>query len=214
MVLRKIENKSFIRSSEGAVASYNWTDIVQQIGYINFYLFSSQNNTTYTYGITGQVFRSKEITTTLSVGGTSATSTSRNYDSQPFKAPQTIEIGSILVEFSAEYSIGVSGRTCHFSAEVIRLRGAVETSLGTARTPSYTSNNVKTHYVMSIPQTVKTNFKIGDILRIKVSANMTVATGTASPSNTFTFGTDPTDRDGTTELPNQFKVALPFKIDI
>jgi hypothetical protein len=51
MVLRKIENKSFIRSSEGAIASYSYEDIVDGSGIIVFYLSQTRTATATAYSL-------------------------------------------------------------------------------------------------------------------------------------------------------------------
>lgn len=209
-----LKKRSLLRSGEPALASYDWTDIASGLGYVDFYLFTSRNDGTISYGVTTQILGSQNITTTQSVGGAAPGSSSLNWDSSALNSPRTIGKGDIILDFSASGGLGFSGRTYNFRAQVIKLTGAVETILGTGQSVNYTANLDKTNFVMALPITDIVNLKIGDIIRVKVTLEVTVGAGTSGTPTTLTYGTDPKDRDGTVELPNQFKISVPFRIEV
>jgi hypothetical protein len=57
-----IEAHSFIRSKENIIASYNWTDFASGLGFNDFYLCSSENQTFYIYSLLDKGYTSSRKT--------------------------------------------------------------------------------------------------------------------------------------------------------
>jgi hypothetical protein len=213
-----IPNK-YMMAGEGAIASYSYTDIANGFGYNTLYLFTSKNNTTTSYGITGQILRSKDITLSLTggnAGGTTTTS-SLTFETSEFNLPRRVK-GKAIVSFSTHFLLGDTGRTGYVTVYLSRYDGTTDTALGNARTTTFTTNGEELNHLFEI-SLAGSNIKRGDVLRVKVELSVTGGSGGATLSTLY-FGADPSDRDGTQLTPStdntttQFKIDIPFKIDL
>lgn len=227
MVLRKIENKSFIRSSEGALPTYSWTDVASGAGYINVYGYSAYNSAgalVYRLGTENVYSEEKEKAAT---GGVGTVTLELNFD---FVSNYTRVInGDLIVNFPAcgiVQSSSSSAQTCtyHFEATLMRVRGGTETSLGTGKTAEQTitqSAGGAWAYSASnrtiIASISDAKILPGDIVRLELKG---ISSVTGQVGGTA-IGYDPKGRFGGTYITaangaelNTLILNIPFKIDL
>lgn len=218
MVLRKIENKSFIRSSEAGNVSYSYEDIASGLGYVSFYGMTSVSSTGSTNNDT--FILSEKIRTSnlkLVIPGKKNGDTII-FNASPFNTPRTIK-GNAFIEYSygteTKYSTSLSEATLTF--QVIKVSGVTETVLGT-QTGFYfdkadTYSGVHTTQI----NLSQTSFKIGDYVRLKI----TITAGFSGTNYNYVFlGCDPEDLAASTPVDGlscphtRLKLDIPFKLSI
>lgn len=211
------------KSSEGAVASYDYYDFAEGTGIKMFYGASQAISGATTYFLTENAVYSKVIET----GGDNATHADYtlvsdiDFDLAPFNMPKTIGGKALFNFFQKAYSGGVCS-----GANLIRVRkwnGTTETEIASVWTDGLTNIDGTHRYNFVLaPLTIPdTHFKRGEQLRVTVQQYLMAVTNAA----TIVIGTDPQNRDGavnyivpsTDAAPTsttQFKCYIPFKIDI
>jgi hypothetical protein len=185
---------------EGAVASYDWTDIADGTGYITLYVSGDSAG----HRLVTKEYHSHKGAETYYVNATATL----NCDLTPFNSPRVIR-GTAFIEAITYTSWGTSGsvsKTCQF----YKVSNAVETSLGSAVSLSSTKDTVVRNLIsLSLTQT---NFKKGDILRLKIVT--TISNGSQY------LGTNTNGNASTVWIPSEtypfvpFKIQVPFKIDL
>lgn len=183
------------------IASYDFTDIAEGTGIVDFYGFSEN--------LSGS--------TLLALGKTSlysadiqSSGTSWTFNSGAFNLPKIIK-GTALIRFSAALTAGGASVTMNFDIAIQKVSEGTATTIGSASTATLTSAGAGTsakNYTIPISCT-QTHFKIGDNLRI-------VFTGHTN-GGTINLGHDPANRD-TAEMtatvnPTKMECFIPFKID-
>jgi hypothetical protein len=199
----KMQKKTFIRSGEGAIASYDWTDTASGQGFISFYGFGTGNRGASAYNLGSKILPSypNQIPITGSTYGTEANWFS--FIGTTFKSPQILEgIGYLRCRwtFGASYA---GTQTGYLTFTIYHVRGAVETQIGIAETENQSSSGAVTRVENLKVSFTKTNFAIGDYIKIKVGR-----TSSRPTDNYFIVYFDPLDAD------NYFLLNIPFKIDL
>ena len=204
--------------AESSVASYDWTEVASGEGYVTFDGFASVTSTATDYHMSNNVLGTGSQTYAVDTSSTA----SIDFDTTPFNSPRYVQ-GNALIAFTHAIfaSAAGGGKTNAITVAVYHYDGSTETSLGTATCEALTSvanQLVKATRQFVIPLTPK-HFKIGDILRIKV----TVAWAGGEGNYVHAFCCDPLNRDITglyshtltaSTNPTKFQVAIPFKIQL
>ena len=192
-----MKKKSFLRSSEGSIASYNYTDIADGTGVRTFYLCVTRDSSATDYILTQNRIYSNSVYVTANFED--------DFDLTAFNLPMTVK-GTAVVNMMY-YVNNVNNN--YIEVQVRKYNGSAETNVSStvqsANISGATTTGVAT---MKIPLT-QTSFKRGDILRLHVKVNTT--------GGTFLMGTDPLSRaDPATPaftITNSF-INLPFRIDL
>lgn len=191
--------RKFLRSAEGAIASYDWTDVAEGTGIVTFYPAQKIEGA----GTLSQIL--VDSNTIYSATGITDGNADRDFDLSPFNLPKVIK-GTVYFNFGMFVN---TGETVTITCQLRKWDGATETALHTAVTRTQAGPSIAM-WLMSAELT-QTSFKKGDILRV----NVTMTGGTAASY----FGVDPVGRDisgltsaaGTTTT---FSVLVPFRVDI
>lgn len=185
-----MEKRTFVRSGEGAVASYNWTDLAQGVGYGTFYLLMYGDSTSTTNISLVDFVSTGANSNNLTVDGV------KNFDTNVFSFPRTLKG---FVVFEGMVSSGAAGR--RLTAQLYKVSGGVETAITDLK--STVDNTTARFYLKLTLTSTQINLKAGDFLRLKLNfsgANVVV-------------GVDPLGSDYS-GVDSQSKLLVPFKIDI
>lgn len=196
----QMKKKSFIRSGEGAIASYSYNDVADGTGVIIFYGASQANNSE-DYILTTQTIKSQSITISNSSNVT------YNFDLSAFNLPRTIK-GTAFITMGC-YNSSASNPPQTFTFQVKKDSGGNVTNCSSAITPAFPTGNTENKDICAEIPLTQTNFKKGDILRLAITINTT--------GGSLKFGIDPADRaDPTAALTasRQLKFYLPFRVDL
>jgi len=207
-----IKNKSFLRSSEGAIASYSYQDIVNGFGYVSLYAmrtvyYNAGNN------YVNLLSEQNNISESDYVEGDNADVI--NFNSSPFNTPRTIK-GVAFIEYNLAINDVYAGTAYAYAKfEIVKVSGVTETSLGYVN-GFYCSVDGSGWYdqgqhISQISLT-ETNFKIGDFVRLKI----TITGRTSGAGDDLAIFCDPTDAAQTAPVAtahSRLKLDLPFKID-
>ena len=196
------------------LASFDFTDIANGVGFESYYCFVSETNTGEALGLTPQIIRSaiNQIDLTLA---TSPNTIFKDFDLSQFNIPRTIK-GTAIITGSLTWDRSDANQRGFLTVGLYKWDGSTETLLASDRTIEYGNLDQDDNYLLllDVPETV---FATGEILRLKFTATVTGTTGTPS---SFSIGTDPTDRDGGTLKPASedvttvTRVDTPFKLDL
>jgi hypothetical protein len=176
-------------SGEGAIASYNYSDLASGVGYAVYYLLITNDNT----GQIRKLVQTSDVGTEAPLGENSTSYVS--YDIT-FETPRIIEGTAFL---SGEVDHGGTNSTITASLYYVDGTTAAETTIGTEAVTS--SKTADVGYSLAFNVSLK-HFKIGDKLRLKVKSGDASMHISADPSGNFPAGILPS------------KLAIPFKIDI
>jgi hypothetical protein len=204
-----MEKKSFIKTGEPQIASYDWTDIASGQGYNVFYGAIQRTSAATTYHLLDRVIPSAP----RDVSGDPAYHLipgTYNADTSVFNLPKIIK-GQIYVSGT----IGLEGtdsvaRNIYADFKLILVRGAVTTDItNQVRTHTKTINahagGGRDNFLVPLTLTGDINLKRGDILRLNI-----VVTGTFTNIN-FRVGFCPAQTNAD-YLP--FRLLIPSKLDI
>ncbi len=185
------------------IASYDFTDIAEGTGVVDFYGFSEN--------LSGSTLLTLGKTSLYSADIQSA-GTSWTFNAPAFNFPKIVK-GTALIRFSAALT-GAQNSTMNFDVAIQKVSGGAVSAIGSASTATHTrsaagSGTTAMNYTIPISCT-HTHFKIGDNLRIVFTGH---TTGTA-----INLGHDPANRD-TSEMtavtnPTKMECFIPFRIDL
>jgi hypothetical protein len=199
------------RAQEGAVASYDWTDIADGSGYVVLDCYTAHDGTATTYSLTRGVSYSQDSSLAITSSPAQGAQQTRtdNYTTNVFNRPARIK-GNVLVLFSANIynEIGGSGA---FEVAFYKVDSAnVETQIGNTAERSI-SSSTSTSEIQRFAfklNSDEANIKIGDRLRLKFTAKATFG---SNRTTSTTYFPDPILQDDRNQL--GVKVFVPFKID-
>jgi hypothetical protein len=188
------------------LASYSFSELISNFGIVEFYPAYSDS----------LVAGDEPYLATKTNRSTKKNAQKKNdetitFDSSPFTTPQTI-LGTATLTFSMAINRVYAGTASgNWNFELIRLRGAVETSIGTASGDQITTVSAGawasfTESLTRMPLT-ETNFAIGDVLRLVLTAT----TRTAGSYDDIRIYTDP-ENETADGIETIFKVGVPFKV--
>lgn len=201
----------FTSASEGAIASYDWTDFVAKAGYKSYFpCQATLSGSTLNY-LTPTAMDSRAPYTQYTAAAALALLGELNFD-LTFNNPAIIAAAPALINFI--FSISQDGSTFHEITIYHVSAAAVETSLGTAMTPMRTATGGTQSFRESVSITLtEKKFKAGEKLRVSISTyglgNLEQTTLWHDPSTRSTATDDYGLTSGT-----DFEVQVPFRIDI
>ena len=190
--------KRFLKSAEGAVASYDYTDIAEGTGIQTFYATQSRDAATQRYLLMEAALypESPVIINNQDI----------DFDLTMFNLPKVVK-GTAYVSLGA--FIDGSPQTYTIAVQVRKWDGTAETNISSVISDTVSDSSHKM-MLLKIPLT-QTNFKKGDVLRLNVTSSGGVGTSY--------YGTDPMGIDyGVLTAANNrttiFKFLCPFRIDL
>lgn len=215
-----MKKKSFIRGGEGSVASYNWTDIGEGTGMVNFYgMLTNTLGTSDTPKLTQTTGYSSEVYLNglLDTPADNAVFIDADFDLSPFNLPKVMG-GTALFRCSFSYAHTFGGGSSGYGNLKIIIRkvsGGVETDLVSEESDQVgLTGTTGTAYARCVMPLVipLTSFKKGDTLRVTVQA---LSYGGASGGNeAMRIWCDPLNATITSVPFTQMKVEIPFRIDL
>ena len=180
-----------------AVASYDYTDIANGLGYSAFYATRQVYSTGSEYVLIPQV---------LSFGGSpgyvnAAEGANLDYDSAPFSLPQTVRGTALISGTFYRLNAGTQPtfRLYHYD-------GTTETPITDLITCEAVGTNVTKQILMNMPITTEKVFAVGDVIRMTA----TISGGSSA------YGIDPTGvATGINgQVLNPLKILIPFALDL
>jgi hypothetical protein len=222
----KMDKKSFIRSGEGAVSSYEWTDVAEGTGMIRFDGFTTKEQTTISHLLSNKpLYSHTQHTLSSAFGGGAAPMELRgtiNFDLSPFNTPRTVA-GTAFFNLTTQVGRiagALSADIVHYViVKVYKWDGTTATLIGST-TGEEIAYGMGAQYSGGYEQVLKavcsqTNFKKGEILRVTVELwGSSTHTGMTiwlahSPDDTKETVTPIITTDKT-----RFTADIPFRIDL
>ena len=222
-------NKKYQTQSTN-IQSYNYTDIAEGTGVINFKLFTTTDSVGNDYILGTQTLYSSLIDTAVSCTASYENFTKvgdLDFDLTPFNTPKDIK-GTAVFQFSHLAKSAGSANTSLDGYTIVRVRkwnGTTETEIGSAQSPTLSptvSGDEKSGIVCMEATLTNTHFAAGEILRVTVEM-WVKATDVGTNSGVYYVGHDPVNRDSTSAdgikpsvdpLIQTFNVYIPFRLDI
>jgi hypothetical protein len=200
-----MEKRTFVRSGEGAVASYDWSDLVTQSGYVAFYGLSAKVNSASTSLILlNRINPTEEVYTETKIPNM-ATPTpqtfTKSFDTLPLNASMDLK-GTAFVKTKITFGGVTSSRS--LKIYFYKVRGATATQIGYLDYGTLGASN-EINLLMDIDLT---KLIVDDKIRFSLEVT---ATGSTNGTNTFMIYHDPEDLAGTND---DLRILVPFKIDI
>lgn len=200
-------SRKYTRTPEGAIATYDFTEIAEGTGIVTFNGFNTETSGAITtYKLTNVAVASDDIQTITAAG----TVKQVDFETLPFKLPKIID-GTSILRFSG--GIDTNGAAnVYYVCTLFKVSDAT-TTLVTVTSPTLSIGGAGTaakNFCMPlvIP---RTHFKPGDYLRLSIGI---------TPSAQFGhLAHDPENRDGTvitpaSTYPTRLEFLIPFRIDI
>lgn len=199
------------RKAPAAIASYNYTDIAEGTGIVQFYGFAVASGASFLLG-TAQVYSTPIESNNIAL--TPGDMVDKDFDLTAFNTARTISGDGFISMSSAGTQTGGTG--VRFNNVIIRKwDGTTETDLVTVSGALYgfVNDSRKTETLkFTVPTTV---YKSGEQLRVTVQ----VVTHTAATNGNVFLAHDPQGRNGPTFIPasdgsdtTKLEVFIPFRI--
>lgn len=192
-----------------AYALYDYQDIIDGTGIVEFSLCQEEDSTGAGYLLTTKTIYSSELDVEALANAVTPTDTQEfNFD-VTFVTPRTIK-GDIYANIMWRCSNADSNGTFKVSVEAMHYDGSTETTIGSSvDSPTETAYNTSLggSWLIKIPNTEEIHFKKGEILRLELTL---VATRTSSVTYAY-VGTDPAGRDFGNAPTSNSKLLVPFK---
>lgn len=204
---------NFAVPSEGAVASYSYTDIATGLGYQTFYLAATRETTNIEYLTTDKAFYSdpESIGTDNLVTSGFEKVQDVDFDTNVFNSPRTVK-GTAIMNVASSLRTLTAYKARYLIINVIHFDGTTETNIGSVQTitkeQSGTSGTWKYYEALQIPLT-ETLFKKGDILRINIQ--YWLKSGNSNGGTQIYF--QPTDNTNDQNT-KRTEINIPFKLDL
>ena len=183
------------------LANYDYTDVINGFGYIEFYPMITDDSTA------DYILSTKPLATKIKMFDRQNNNVTYTFDTTSFNSPRSVK-GTAIIS-GALYA---ASTTAQIKAEFFKVSGgetSISSNVGTAvYTPTLNSD---TNYLFNVPLT-ETLFAAGDSLRVKIYF--------AAGNNLVRFGISP---DGSNDAASadyfndtspQLKVQVPFKVEI
>lgn len=201
----------FRRSTEEAIASYNFTDIAAGTGIIEFYAGTSYNPTI-NYRLSNLRFYSDDIAiTATSTDALGIPVKQLDVDFDVLINKSFMAQGLAIVNIPVHW-VSSASSTIYLVAKLRKYAGGAETEIasGQSWTMSYGSRMFAINF--TVPQTT---FKKGEYMRLTLEVWITNSTGSVS---TYHIGTDPQGRtfggEFTSDNPSTLIFYCPVRIDL
>lgn len=231
--------ENFPVPSEPAVASYDYRDIADGAGIVEFYGYHSIDNTTEKYGLTDTALYSNYIWTSETANNAAAFAKELDldFDLSAFNTPRTIKgTGTFVFSFgSGSVSTAGTQSDIYVIIKVRKWDGSTETEIAngqseTDRLGNLDGNGYYDYRTVNVQITIpETEFKIGEQLRVtvelwaqQIGANACSVFFFHSPKDISTTKAAedtrwlvPSDSSAGYGLKtSQFIAKIPFKIDL
>ena len=206
-------NRNYLKSAEGAIASYDYTDIAEGTGVVIFYGFTAKDDTTETFLLSTQasIYSNGVISSAATTtSGTYVLEVEKDFDIE-FNRPQRIK-GKGYATITSTYTHNTGNGSMYVHVKLRKWDGTTETEIADGQTAVVNFSAATVYQTNTVPLTIATqeHFKKGDILRITVEVYAKQADG----SGTVGFLHDPVNRTQATEDTAQFINYIPFVLDI
>ena len=214
--------RTYRKSQEKAIASYDYTDIASAEGVINFYPYQvyDGDNSQILNKLNNLIKRSRTIEILEVTGG--AGSQNITCDLSEFNLPRSIEGTAYANGTSAVFYVSGSTptKTITITIKFQKWDGSTATDIADNKAEDWepTADSSTQTFNWIIPITIpRTHFKKGETLRIIISTSWTVSGGGVWG---YGVGLDPYNRDGTYITPStddvvtKTELSVPFKIDL
>lgn len=208
-----------------AVASYDYTDIINGLGYEIMQGYASINDTTVSYGLSpNTIYATPASTGTSEFQNTSfQEKLNIDFDTSVFNIPRTAKGTAFMNIAYGSTATGTGGGDCltYCIVKLYHYNGTTETLIATAQqtgTHTETATGETSDSVSTLQFDIsETLFAEGDLLRVNVEVWAYVIGGDVNNRGTCHFYHDPKDRTsgGTPATPTtKLEIHIPFKIDI
>lgn len=207
----------FRKSSEAAIASFSFTDLVTKTGYLTFHVAKATDDAVF---LTPVAIESAEVnvsTFDTTIGGSSLRA-ELDVDIE-FNQPQTIKGKAfVAASYFANGGNGVGSASTFLKVRLFHFDGTTETEIGTQQTTdTVTRNTAGVSYLRDLVvfDVSQKHFKIGEKFRLNIELWGSVGTNCS-----VGLYHDPKNRDvtGATKfgeaLPTDLKCVVPFKIEL
>jgi hypothetical protein len=192
----------FRKSSEGAIASYDFVDIAEGTGVSAFYLAQAQTSSAISYILTtNQIY--SDIISLLHLG---ASTQSQDFNLTAFNLPKIVK-GTAY----ASFALAGGGNMTYVKVQLKKVSGVTVSNVSGEISADLTTGAEVKMCLIPMPLTT-THFKIGDILRLTLQMS--------NSNGNMEIGTDPKGRAGTyitsstPTITTISQIFVPFRIDI
>ena len=223
-------SETFRRTGQRVMETYDYFDIAEGTGVIEFELGTSHDNqvsspsTNNDTGILNRNTFYSQSVEQLETGYVGTTGDNPiidvNFDLVEFNLPKTVK-GTAIATINSYYADlgGATQNTYYTYVRVVKWDGSSETEIGKCYNTRHTGPTVYNASDTYKIDLTETNFKIGDILRVNVIIDYYYSGGAGHSSN-VAFGCDPENRDGTYIKPStdspatttKATIKIPFRI--
>ena len=200
-------------AAEGAIASYNYTDIAEGTGIVTFYAARTQDSVA-SHSILTQNVVYSDIASTAVINNVGSDTWGKkidwDFDLSPFNMPQTIG-GKANISVSWQVTTPTSGTAEGYLLFLIKKNDSFIASVATitrGNTPVTTYEEKTSLLEVTVP---KTHFKKGDVLRVTMEG---WARSGAVSDGMLTVLHDPKARTINTFDTSVLQVNMPFDLDL
>lgn len=208
--------KPFTETGVNSIASYNWVDLTQAVGYIDFYAGNIQDSTGSVYSLSNTIIPTKSV----NLSTPEDTSLSTDFVTKINKRIISEGNASVYFTFAAQ-SIYASSETFNTSTQVslYHLRGSTYTQLGSTISDTVTSlGQVKLFIKQQICSIAipRTTFSIGDSLVLRINLVCGASASNSSYGSLYFDATGATviTADSGFSQSSVLGIKLPVKTDL
>jgi hypothetical protein len=211
--------QTYVIPGPASIASYNWFDISQGLGYVNYYGYTSDTPTA-SGALYSLTTNSDVYSSTIESRKTSGLSTADQYmeltfDAPSFAQPKIIK-GSAILTLSHSSVLTSSSSADYIQAALQKWDGTTATNIsivsGAASTTTGLVRENTSTLLIPIP---RTGIGVGESIRLNIKKILT----TGSSTEFFAIAHDPKDRDGNYITPStdttsttKLILSVPFEI--
>lgn len=187
----------FRNQGERVITSFDYTDIADGTGIIDYQGFSCETSGGVTYKLNRQATYSSQIETTqaLTAINTYQKEMDLDFDLTTFNLPQTLR-GKAIIQFAWGHDAYTGGNTnnAYIIAKLRKWDGTTETEIAHIQTETLDITNGVTKYrIANMPITIpQTLYKKGETLRLTIEGWALTNGG----GSNLTIGHDPQNREG------------------
>lgn len=205
---------------EGAVASYDFGDIITGTAYQIFYLGETKEDSTLSYVLSPNEFYSHDIERATSITAKGQAAFTKVLDTDydiPVNIPQTMYgVGIVSINVLTTDVVGNGVLSVYYIAKLRKWDGTTETDIATAQCETTGADGGTTKRICTVHLDIpKTHFAIGSTIRLTIEV---WAKNADTSNNGFVaYGQDPKNREGAYLGANEMTQSVfyaPFKPDL
>jgi hypothetical protein len=211
MAANKFQPKQALTQSANPVIGYDYVDVAEGAGYVQYYLYQTEDDSAVDYHLTNNSgIYSKEYYTQSAVTTPVSKVLDLDFDIE-FNLPQDVE-GTAISQYFIYGGATVGNISVYIVTKIIHYDGTTETQIGTATSNTETwGASARKLFVTPINISARKHFSKGDILRVTVEVWADESEG-GSETNVQLLH-DPMDRTAAVDdLPTNSNILIPFKI--